>query len=242
MDVENSNASGSFLSGSATSNSTQSVMPNSSDISRKKIETLIKTNDKRVELYINSKASSAVRTSMRMVKSDSQKQDCVYCLQCKTVLHGTAQGTSNLNRHLKVCKSSAKIEAPKIKSMLGGKKIPDKLKEKVAMDQVAYLARDLRPLSSCEQPGFLKIAQSLIDVGASLGSVKAEEVLTKRGTLTRRVLPQLYSHMKLKLVGCKRINILNGWKYCRKETNKAQGRKCWSTHVRSLHAALVWIT
>ena len=190
--------SNSFTENSAHSSSSTSL-EDKKKTQRRKIELLIRSNDDRIELIKKPQAKSTIWSSIRLVKLGSDIQDCVYCMQCKNVLQGLSQGSGHLNKHLKACKGAAKFDTPKIKSMLGGKKIPQTVKDKVAKDQVSYLARDLRPLSSCDKSGFLKIAQSLINVGALLGSVKAEDVLTKRKALTKRVMPELYSDMQEKL-------------------------------------------
>lgn len=74
------------------------------------------------------------------------------------------------------------------------KVVAPRFKQEVNDNIVLGLAKDIRPLSSVESPGFLLIAQSLIDFGAKFGNQRVKDVILNRTTLKRKNLPRLFQN------------------------------------------------
>ena len=71
------------------------------------------------------------------------------------------------------------------------KKVPTALCERLNKKVEMMCALDFRPLSIAQSSGFQEVAQSLIDIGASHGSVDARTLFNDRTTYSRRLLPKL---------------------------------------------------
>ena len=66
------------------------------------------------------------------------------------------------------------------------KEVPQHAKDKIVDSCVKLCAVDLRPFNIVNGAGFKNLAQSLIDVGAKYGGVKAEGVLPHASTVSRK--------------------------------------------------------
>lgn len=71
------------------------------------------------------------------------------------------------------------------------KSVPLSCKIELNNNILRGLAKDIRPLSTVERPGFLHIAQSLINCGAKYGQQSAKNIIYGRKTLKTKNLPRL---------------------------------------------------
>ena len=60
-------------------------------------------------------------------------------------------------------------------------------KSSIVEKSVLFCTRDIRPFEAIAGPGFIELAQSLINIGATHGSVSAAEVLPHPTTVSRRL-------------------------------------------------------
>lgn len=126
----------------------------------------------------------------------------VVCNGCSLVfIFNTAHGTSSFHRHS--CGSDKKTKDNDNKTgtiaRFFKKSVPKPAIQKLNDDIVVGLAIDLRPLSSVEKEGFLRLAQSFINLGAKFGAVSASDVIQHRTTLTRNRLPGLCEQIREKI-------------------------------------------
>ncbi|CAM4554540.1 unnamed protein product [Leuciscus chuanchicus] len=110
-------------------------------------------------------------------------------------------GNSALQRHVdKVCKSPGLLQ-PSITAFASStsRKIPQQAKQKVTEKCVEFCCKDIRPFRSIEGGGFIELAQQLINVGATYGSVAAQDVLPDPTTVSKRCR-ELATEKRTKLV------------------------------------------
>lgn len=163
---------------------------------------LLKKNSERVKLQDRiTKRSSSVWRRFKLVIVDDTQTDLVRCNECTTLLtFKVAQGTSALIKHQCTKNTGARTTVPAsqrtIDSFMSKAKVPATVKDTLNKDIVLGLARDLRPLYSAAGPGFLKIAQSLINLGAVYGKQDAAEVIAHRTTLQKKYLPELVDKLR----------------------------------------------
>jgi len=95
-------------------------------------------------------------------------------------------GNSALQRHVdRVCKSPGLLQ-PSITAFAGSsRKTPQRAKQKLTEKCVEYCCKDIRPFRSIEGGGFIELAQQLINIGATYGSVAAQDVLPDPTTVSK---------------------------------------------------------
>ncbi|KAL0174601.1 hypothetical protein M9458_030569 [Cirrhinus mrigala] len=109
-------------------------------------------------------------------------------------------GNSALQRHVdRGCKSPGLLQ-PSITTFTStSRKIPQQAKQKLTEKCVEYCCKDIRPFRSIKGGGFVELAQQLINVGATYGSVAAQDVLPDPTTVSKRCR-ELATEKRKKLV------------------------------------------
>ena len=114
------------------------------------------------------------------------------CKVCKKSLkhHRETSGTTHLRSHIAACKSAQvrrQNNSGIFKFFPKKKELPQHAKEKLCDAVIDFVAEDLRPLSSVEGKGLLKLVDACIDLGAQYGKVEASNVLPSRYTVKRKL-------------------------------------------------------
>lgn len=137
----------------------------------------------------NDRGKSTVWKHFKMVvQADGEPAGHVQCKSCGSILKYDSKktGNSQLQRHVeKVCKSAGPLQ-PSITAFTTSRKVPMQTKEKVTEKCVEFCCKDIRPFRCIEGRGFVELAQQLINVGATYGSVAAQDVLPDPTTISRR--------------------------------------------------------
>jgi len=125
-------------------------------------------------------------------KKDSKSTEFVCCCDCQEVFkhHSQKSGTTHLKTHLQSgCKvnKSAKHVSHTQTAITGF--ITNNTRQKHARSvarkrAVEMCAKDVRPFSILEGEGFRAFAQAMIDIGAQMGKVSAEDILPDRRTVS----------------------------------------------------------
>ncbi|KAL0162267.1 hypothetical protein M9458_041663 [Cirrhinus mrigala] len=138
-----------------------------------------------------------------VVKADSDEPvGYVQCKGCGVLMTYDSKRTRNsaLQRHVDGgCKSPGLLQ-PSITTFTStSRKIPQQAKQKLTEKCVEYCCKDIRPFRSIEGGGFVELAQQLINVGATYGSVAAQDVLPDPTTVSKRCR-ELATEKRKKLV------------------------------------------
>ncbi|KAK7130430.1 hypothetical protein R3I93_019921 [Phoxinus phoxinus] len=124
-----------------------------------------------------------------VVKADSDEPvGYVKCKCCGLLMKYDSKRTGNsaLQRHVdRACKSPG-LQQPNIPFASTSRKIPQHAKQKLTEKCVEYCCKDIRPFRSIEGAGFIELAQQLIQIGATYGSVTAQDILPDPTTVSKR--------------------------------------------------------
>lgn len=117
----------------------------------------------------------------------------VQCRNCSTILAYDSKktGSSHLQRHVdRGCAVASASASQKQLSMSNffSKPVPANVKSQVTEKCVDFCCEDIRPFRTVAGPGFTKLAQELINIGATHGRLSAEKVLPDPTTISRRCL------------------------------------------------------
>ncbi|KAK3907808.1 Transposable element Hobo transposase [Frankliniella fusca] len=127
----------------------------------------------------------------------------LYCVSCKQVKsYVSSKGTSGLSRHPCVKKAeAARLAAPPEDTPLPplNQIVPGKVKSEVLKMSTLYCATDLASFQSVEGEGFLNLAQSFVDIGATHGRLDVRRMVPHRTTVTDK-LEEIAGDIKLKFV------------------------------------------
>jgi len=138
-----------------------------------------------------------------VVKADSDEHvGYVQCKSCGFLMKYDSKRTGNsaLQRHVdKNCKSPGLLQPSITAFASSSKKIPQRDKQKLTEKCVEYCCKDIRPFRSIEGEGFIELAQQLINIGATYGSVAVQDVLPDSTTVSKRCL-ELAIEKRAKLV------------------------------------------
>ena len=151
--------------------------------------------NKKLLRHKNSQLSSEVWNSFEFLnyKDNENYSGFVICLKCKNPLKHDKKksGTTHLRNHIiKYCKQNKlQSQSTKITGFFKStSSLPSSSKTKLMDGLVAFVANDLRPFKAVEDVGFLKLANTLLEIGAKHGMLGAEEILPSRFSVKREVI------------------------------------------------------
>ena len=133
-------------------------------------------------------------TEFQHVGVDGKEEGYVACKKCRAVMRfNPINGTSTMARHTKGHASGASRSGSQLAitdmAAVRGKNVPEGQLLKVKGDLATAVSKccymDIRPYHMIEGDGSQHLAQSLINVGAKHGSVRAEDVLPSEATVAR---------------------------------------------------------
>lgn len=160
---------------------------------------------------------SPVWNTFEKIQIDKKDVNYVRCIKCHAIIaYDNTTGTSGMLRHNQKCcqkvfdkndlvndsenKTKAKVVNDIQKITNFAERIPPRAsKNQLNTSIVLGLAKDCRPLSSVGNVGFLHIAQQLINFGAKHGRQSVENCIMDRTTLTKSILPEIYSQEEQKI-------------------------------------------
>jgi len=156
---------------------------------KQSIQTLVNVKSDRLT-YCENEGKSAVWKHFLLISVDGSKVPFVKCNKCHTVLKWLSKdGTKSLNGHHVTC--SAQSPTTRITDMPGfsavGTKVPSTVKSSMANEIVSMCATDIRPFTIVDGPGFKRVAQKLIALGAQYGNIPADNVLPCATTVSRHL-------------------------------------------------------
>lgn len=115
----------------------------------------------------------------------------VSCVKCSSVLtyNSSSGGTSHIRRHADCCqsKTAASSSYPGIGNFFKPTGVTSAAKSQMTDMCVEFVCKDIRPFETISGDGFLRLAQSLINIGVKYGQVSASDVLPHPTTVSRRV-------------------------------------------------------
>ncbi|CAF3800274.1 unnamed protein product [Rotaria magnacalcarata] len=166
------------------------------------IQQLINDDSKSIS-YFKPKESpkrSIVWQSFSIICVDGKKQEIVSCDKCKQLMAYRARdGTNSLARHTRSCKNESSISSSnssnqnQVTDYFSSSKtsiIPKKIKDRVKIARVEFIALDSRPFETVFGEGFMKLAQSLFDAGkyfSSTSTVNLKDSIPSPVTVSRNV-------------------------------------------------------
>lgn len=135
--------------------------------------------------------SSVWERFSEVVKDDESSAGYVICNICEAiyVFNSHKTGTSNMVHH--VC-AKARSLPNSLTSFVRRdiKRIPVEVKHKFVDDCVDMCCWDMRPFDIVSGKGFVKVAQTLINIGAKYGAVDADSIIPHRQTVCDRAKQQ----------------------------------------------------
>lgn len=169
-------------------------------VSKEDINSLIYSNSERIKLKNNNSARSLVWNNFNLVYLDEKKTNYSVCKGCKKLfalyINGKPSGTNSMKNHKCIGINS---DLPRIDNSFS--KVPSiKDIEDFNRALVYGLCRDIRPLKTVDDIGFLTTANKLIEMGSKYGRVNILDIIKDRTTLKRKYMPQVYSDCKEKLI------------------------------------------
>lgn len=126
-----------------------------------------------------------------LVDSLNKYQQYVQCMECKKLIKHDMHksGTTHLSRHSEAHAADKATEPPRKQ-----RKVTEFVKRKTilsAQDKASlhsamgyFCARDIRPFSAVDGPGFKQLAQQFINIGKKYGNVEVSDVLPSRTTVS----------------------------------------------------------
>jgi Hermes transposase DNA-binding domain len=133
---------------------------------------------------VNLKSTAYSKFVLLYEKNGESYTGYVRCTCCSKVLkHNVhSSGTSHLSRHSATHAVDETVRVqPKLTSFLKPKrKLNDTDGEQLLSAMAFFCARDIRPFSAVEGPGFKKVMQTCITIGSKYGNLPASEILPSR--------------------------------------------------------------
>ncbi|CAF4678867.1 unnamed protein product, partial [Rotaria socialis] len=169
---------------------------------RTRIQQLINDDSKSIS-YFKPKESpkrSIAWQPFSIICVDGKKQEIVSCDKCKQLMAYRARdGTNSLARHTRSCKNESSISSSnssnqnQVTDYFSSSKtsiIPKKIKDRVKIACVEFIALDSRPFETVSGEGFMKLAQSLFDVDkyfSPTSAVNLKDIIPSPVTVSRNV-------------------------------------------------------
>jgi len=154
------------------------------------VKSLVATKSPRLTFSDKTDGRSIVWQTFHQVSVDGTITSFVKCKNCAQVYyHGPKTGTSHLSKHS--CGKSPQKTNQGVNtiqmnlSSICARVVPEKAVKKINDVIVVGLAQDLRPLRTVEGCGFKKIAQELVNFGATYGKQQVESFIKNRTSLRR---------------------------------------------------------
>lgn len=173
-------------------------------LERDYVSDLIRNGSERVSYTLASKLSQ-FKDLMRVVV-DNRDSDCVICKKCddwKIIKHESKNGTAPLTNHINQNhKSDMEPSSAQKQSRMESytrRTVPKTENSRIADSAAICCALDFRPMFMIEGEGMLRLAQTLINVGAKCGKVDTAGVLPSADTVTRH-LHNIYDSTREKVV------------------------------------------
>ncbi|CAF3417542.1 unnamed protein product [Rotaria socialis] len=167
-----------------------------------RIQQLINDDSKSISFFKpkESPKRSIVWQSFSIICVDGKKQEIVSCDKCKQLMAYRARdGTNSLARHTRSCKNESSIPSSnssnqnQVTDYFSSSKtsiIPKKIKDRVKIGCVEFIALDSRPFETVSGEGFMKLAQSLFDAGkyfSPTSTVNLKDLIPSPVTVSRNV-------------------------------------------------------
>ena len=117
----------------------------------------------------------------------------VKCTQCSKIMKHTvhSSGTTHLKRHAATHSADSRNQSVRSQTSLTSFLVPKKklndADRKELLSSLAYFcARDIRPFSAVEGPGFKKVMQNCIALGSKYGKISVDDFMPSRTTVAAR--------------------------------------------------------
>lgn len=128
--------------------------------------------------------SPAWNNFYRVHDGDDKPLNFAQCKSCKLVVtYSHAAGTNGIGRHPCCKNATAAVGTSRISAFCGHPKLPIGVKQRFVKDCAVFVAQDIRPYNIVSGPGFTKLIQSAIKIGATIGNVDASELIPHRTTV-----------------------------------------------------------